>query len=91
MSGPTDFKDISVSPNPNQGMVLCSFKVYQEGNTTIGIYDVVGREQIEVVNEHHSIGSYSKVIDLGRLEPGVYLAVYKSQDRTSTKRLIKTN
>ena len=91
MSNPTDFKDMSISPNPNQGISLCSFKVYQEGNTTIGIYDVVGREQIEVVNEHYSIGSYSKVLNLGYLEPGVYLAVYKSQDRTSTKRIIKTN
>lgn len=91
MSGPLDFKDMVLAPNPNEGMVMCSFKVYQEGNTSLGIYDMVGQKQLEVVNGFYPVGKYSNVINMGTLSPGVYLAILKQEDRVTVKRTAKIN
>ena len=91
MSGPVDFKGISIAPNPTDGIVYCSFKVYKEGNTSVGIYDIVGKKQIEVVEGTYKIGTYNKVVDLGILSPGIYMAVYRQEEKFSTKKIVKTN
>lgn len=91
MSGPLDFKDMVLAPNPNEGMVMCSFKVYQEGNTTLGIYDMVGQKQIEVVNGFYPIGKYSSTVNMGVLAPGMYLAILKQEDKVTVKKTTKIN
>jgi hypothetical protein len=91
MSGPLDFKDMVTFPNPNQGLIMCSFKVYKEGNTTLGIYDMLGKEQIEVVNGFYPIGMYHTTVDMGTLAPGVYLAILRQEEKVTVKRTNKIN
>jgi hypothetical protein len=91
MSGPLDFKDMVTFPNPNEGLIMCSFKVYKEGNTTLGIYDMLGKEQIEVVNGFHPIGVYNTTINMGTLAPGVYLAILRQEEKVTVKRTNKIN
>lgn len=91
MSGPLDFKDMVTFPNPNEGLIMCSFKVYQEGQTTLGISDLLGKQQIEVVNGVYPIGMYHQTVNMGHLAPGVYLAILRQEDRVTVKKTTKIN
>ena len=91
MSGPLDFKDMVTFPNPNEGLIMCSFKVYQEGQTTLGITDLLGKQQIEVVNGIYPIGMYHQTVNMGHLAPGVYLVILRQEDRVTVKKTTKIN
>jgi hypothetical protein len=91
MSGPLDFRDMVTFPNPNEGLITCSFKVYKEGTTTLGIYDFLGRQQIRVIDGYYPIGMYHTTVNMEKLEPGMYLAILRQEEKVIVKKTIKIN
>lgn len=92
MGGTTNnFKDMILYPNPFEGDVTIGFKIYKEGKNIIGIYDINGKQQMEIVPNETKIGIYSNTVDLSFLPPGTYLAVLRNEEKTTTKKAVKTN
>jgi len=91
MAGPTNFKDLSLSPNPSDNTMYFSFKVYQDGKTSIGLYDMLGREQIKVVEGNYPVGIYSEPKDISMLAPGLYMAILRTEEKVVVKKAIKNN
>jgi hypothetical protein len=85
------FKDFILYPNPTEGIVNLSFKVYKEGNITIGIQDLNGKQIVKLIDGQYDMGFYNNTIDLGHLSAGQYIVILESDDRTTAKRTTKIN
>jgi hypothetical protein len=46
---------------------------------------------MEIVPNETNIGIYSNTVDLSFLPPGTYLAVLRNDEKTTTKKAVKTN
>jgi hypothetical protein len=85
------FKDFILYPNPTEGIANLSFKVYKEGNITIGIQDLNGKQIVKLIDGQYDMGFYNNTIDLGHLSAGQYIVILESDDRTTAKRTTKIN
>jgi hypothetical protein len=55
----------------------------------LGVYDLNGRLQIDVLNGKYDVGEYSRTIDLGYLSTGEYLAVLQNEKKLFRKKILK--
>lgn len=91
MAGPTNFKDLGLSPNPSDNTMYFTFKVYQDGKTSISLYDLIGKEQVKVVEGYYPVGIYTEPKDISMLSPGMYLAILRTEEKVVVKKAIKNN
>jgi len=91
MAGPTNFKDLGLSPNPSDNTMYFTFKVYQDGKTSISLYDLLGKEQVKVVEGYYPVGIYTEPKDISMLSPGMYLAILRTEEKVVVKKAIKNN
>jgi hypothetical protein len=77
------FPELSVSPNPSQGVFEIQNKV--EGNYSYSIYDING----SLMEETKQLGS-KHTIDLARYNPGVYILSISNGKKLQNIKLIKT-
>ncbi|MBL7024478.1 MAG: T9SS type A sorting domain-containing protein [Candidatus Marinimicrobia bacterium] len=54
---PADFL-LSIFPNPFNPMTHIRYSLPENGNIRLVVYDLLGREVIELVNDHRSVGNY---------------------------------
>jgi hypothetical protein len=85
------YKDMMVYPTPTLSDVTISFKVYEQGPTALGLYDVNGKQCMEILSGTYGVGQYNEVVDLTNLSPGTYLAVLRREDEIVTRKTQKTN
>ena len=85
---PTDlgFDKMRVYPNPTMGETMITFKVYEKGFVTLGVYDMGGKKCIEVLNGTYSVGQYSTTVNLGMLSAGEYIAILRKDDEFYSER-----
>jgi hypothetical protein len=84
-------KDMELYPNPFTSSLSISFNVKQQGNTTLNIVDVTGREVKTVMSDMTPSGKYTYTVDMSDLSDGMYLAVLKKEEEVQVKRAVKTN
>jgi hypothetical protein len=75
-------------PNPFNPVTHIDFDIPKQGFVSIKIYDVLGREVRNLVNEIKSIGSYSVDLEATDLTSGIYLYRLECNGNTETKRMI---
>lgn len=79
-------------PNPFNPSTTIKFSLPQSGNTSLKIYDVVGNEVAELVNEKLSAGSYSVTFNASQtsnsLSSGVYFYRLQTDNFVQTKKFI---
>ncbi len=90
---PTDYKLYQNFPNPFNPTTEIKFSVPKTGNVELKVFDILGREVAELVNENFSTGSYSVTWDgknnSGTQVPsGVYIYTIKSGQFISSKKMI---
>ncbi|HVI44475.1 MAG TPA: PQQ-dependent sugar dehydrogenase [Chitinophaga sp.] len=78
-----------VFPNPVTSGFTVQFKLAESGFTTLGVYDMNGRQIMLPVNGQLMPGSYSKSIPAGNLSAGVYLIKLVHNGCVSSKKIIK--
>ena len=82
---------LAVSPNPARSEASISFVIPQEGDVTVGVWDVQGREVARLLDQRLAPGAYTVKWDgRGRdadMSPGVYLVRLRTQGRTEVRRL----
>lgn len=75
-------------PNPFNPSTTISYALPQDGLTTLKVYDVLGREVAELVNEFKTTGRYTVSFDASRLSSGVYVYRLVSDKYSAVKKML---
>jgi hypothetical protein len=68
-----DLNTVIVFPNPTEGDVQIQFKIKEDSNVDMSIYDEVGRRVQTLLNERMPSGKYKYKTKLDSLSNGVYI------------------
>ncbi len=75
-------------PNPFNPSTLISFGLKEAGETTIKIFDALGREVDNILSKDLSAGSHSIIFDGSDLSSGIYFYQIQSGDFVATKKMM---
>ncbi|NWG29452.1 MAG: T9SS type A sorting domain-containing protein [Ignavibacteriaceae bacterium] len=84
----TDYKLQQNYPNPFNPTTSISFSIPKNGFVTLKVYDILGKEVAELVNEIKEAGNYSVTFNASELPSGIYFYTLTSGNFTATKKLI---
>jgi hypothetical protein len=100
MAGTTDIENINENmlpdtyslsqnyPNPFNPSTVIDFQIKEEGFVKLKIYDVLGREIANLINENRKAGFYSHNFNSHNLSSGVYFYRLEVNDFIDTKKMI---
>ncbi|HEX9251797.1 MAG TPA: T9SS type A sorting domain-containing protein [Ignavibacteriaceae bacterium] len=75
-------------PNPFNPSTMISYSIPQNSFVTLKVYDIIGNEVATLVNQTQSAGKYDIRFDASNLSNGVYLYTIKTDNFSSTKKMI---
>ena len=82
----TNVEPVSIYPNPNKGSFTVELQSNTSNNVSIDIFDIRGRKIHNQV--HTNNGNFKQLIELGKIESGLYLMTVSDGLRKTTKRII---
>jgi hypothetical protein len=88
VSTPLEFALLQNYPNPFNPSTIISYSVPQSSFVTIKVYDIIGNEVTTLVNGNEQAGKYDVRFDASNLSNGVYMYSIKTDNFTSTKKMI---
>lgn len=74
-------------PNPFNPSTLISYSLPVSGIVTLKVYDVIGREVAEIVNEYQSAGKYVVPFTSSNLSSGVYFYKLTAGEFSSVRKM----
>jgi hypothetical protein len=74
-------------PNPFNPSTTISFDIPSSGRVTLKVFDIVGREALNVVDGFLNAGHHRVTVDAGSLSAGVYFYRMTTNQRTLTRRM----
>ncbi len=86
--GDIDFVLTQNYPNPFNPSTIISFVIPKSSFVTLKIYDVLGKEISNLVNEELIPGSYTKIWNAENLSSGVYFYTLKAGNFNQTKKMV---
>ena len=75
-------------PNPFNPNTTINYSIANPGLVTVKIFNVLGEEILQLVNEYKNSGSYSVNFDASKLSSGIYFYTLDSGSFVSTKKMI---
>jgi len=75
-------------PNPFNPETRIDFQLPFEGNVSLTLFDVLGREVAAILNEIRPAGFHSVKVDANNLAAGVYLYRLKTNTFSETKKMV---
>ncbi len=75
-------------PNPFNPTTQINYSIKEAGLVQLMIYDILGKEVANLVNENKEAGQYSVSFDAANLPSGVYIYRIQSGDFVSSKKMI---
>ena len=75
-------------PNPFNPSTTIAYSIPKESQVSLKIYDVMGREVVEVVNGRQSAGAYNVEFDASSLASGTYFYKLAADDFVSVKKMV---
>lgn len=75
-------------PNPFNPSTVIEFRIMQEGNTSLRVYDLLGREVAVLVNGRLNPGNHRAVWDASGCPSGIYFYSLKSGNYMETKKML---
>jgi hypothetical protein len=75
-------------PNPFNPATTIAYSIPKESQVSLKIYDVMGKEIVELVNGKQSTGSYSVEFDAATLASGTYFYKLIAGDFISVKKMV---
>jgi N-acetylmuramoyl-L-alanine amidase len=75
-------------PNPFNPVTQIRFSLRESNQTTLVVYDVIGREIQTLVNEKLSPGEYEVTFDAGSLSSGTYFYILHSGSQILRKKMV---
>jgi M6 family metalloprotease-like protein len=85
---PTEYSLMQNYPNPFNPTTTISYSVPKNGLVTLKVYDILGKEVAELVNETKETGNYSVTFNASELPSGIYFYTLTSGNFMATKKLI---
>lgn len=77
-------------PNPFNPSTTISYSLPDKGPVKIGVFDILGRKVIELVNEVKERGNYTVTFEGQNLSSGVYICTMAANDYKASVKLILT-
>ncbi|GAB5533957.1 MAG: hypothetical protein Rubg2KO_02060 [Rubricoccaceae bacterium] len=74
-------------PNPTASSLTVPYRLASSSAVELAVYDVLGRQVIELVNTRQPEGRQEAVLDASALAPGVYVVRLRAGDETRTTRI----
>ncbi|PID58436.1 MAG: hypothetical protein CR986_07975 [Ignavibacteriae bacterium] len=87
---PTKTKLENNYPNPFNPSTTIKYQLSEPGFVTLKVYDMLGQEVANLVNEQKGIGFYEAKFDAGKLTSGIYFYTIRVNDYTASKKMILT-
>lgn len=86
----TQISDYAIScyPNPFNPSTNINFSIKEAGFVNIKVFDLIGQQVAELVNEEKQAGSYSVKFDASNLPSGIYIYTINSGAFTQTRKMI---
>ena len=84
----TDYKLNQNYPNPFNPSTTISFSIPAQGDVSLKIYDVLGKEVVTLVDEMKSAGSYQITFDATQLASGMYFYRLDTKNFSEVKKMI---
>jgi hypothetical protein len=75
-------------PNPFNPATTINYQIPLDANISLKIYDVLGNEVAELVNEFKTAGYYEVKFNAGKLTSGVYFYRIESDNFTQTRKML---
>ncbi|MCW8848365.1 MAG: T9SS type A sorting domain-containing protein, partial [Melioribacteraceae bacterium] len=75
-------------PNPFNPTTNIAYSIPESGHINLSIYDVLGNEVLNLINEYKTIGNYSISFNAGDLSSGIYFYTIKSGRYMKTKKML---
>jgi len=75
-------------PNPFNPATIIKYSIAEPGLVTLKVYDVLGREVANLVNDFKSAGSYDITFNASHLASGVYMYKIESGSFVESKKMI---
>ncbi|MDR3626279.1 MAG: DUF4434 domain-containing protein [Ignavibacteriaceae bacterium] len=85
---PKEYALMQNYPNPFNPSTVIRYQIAKEGNVTLKIYNMLGKEVKTLVNEKREAGSYSIDLNASTLPSGVYFYRIISGSYSDTKKMI---
>ncbi len=87
-SSPYEFLLEQNYPNPFNPSTMITYQIPESGFVILKVYDILGREIAELVNEERYQGRYSVKFDASELASGVYIYQLRVNDYVSSKKML---
>lgn len=84
----SDFTLYQNYPNPFNPLTNITYQIPTNGNVSLKVYDVLGKEVAVLVDEYKVAGRYSVNFNGSNLASGIYLYKLQTGNFTSTKKLV---
>lgn len=75
-------------PNPFNPSTEINFGLKESGNVSLKLFDVLGNEVAELVNEYRAGGNHTISLDASSLSSGIYFYTISVNDFVQTKKMI---
>lgn len=75
-------------PNPFNPSTVVNYSIPESGLVTLKVFNILGQEIVELVNEVKQVGVYEVSFNASSLTTGMYIYRIQSGDFTSTKKMI---
>lgn len=85
---PTSFALNQNYPNPFNPSTTISYSIPKQSNVSIKVFDVLGTEVAELVNEQKSPGNYKVTFNAARLSSGIYFYTLQTKQVNQTRKMI---
>ena len=84
---PTEYNLSQNYPNPFNPSTVISYSIPADGFVSLKIYDILGREVGNLVNEEKLAGTYAVNFDASKLPSGVYIYSLKANDYIKIRKM----
>ncbi|MCX7876829.1 MAG: T9SS type A sorting domain-containing protein [Melioribacteraceae bacterium] len=85
---PSEFNLLQNYPNPFNPTTNIEFTVPRKTDVEIKVYDLLGREVAQLVNEEKNAGVHKIIFDAGKLSSGIYFYEMKAGNYSNRKKII---
>ncbi|MBS1494134.1 MAG: Cys-Gln thioester bond-forming surface protein [Bacteroidetes bacterium] len=87
----TDVKDYALDqnyPNPFNPVTKIAFSIPKQGNVTLKVYNMLGKEVASLVNGFRNVGNYEVNFDGANMASGVYFYKLEAEGFSDVKRMM---
>jgi hypothetical protein len=85
---PQEFVLFQNYPNPFNPVTIISYQIPVSGKVSLKVFNVLGREVAELVNEVQSAGKFNIIFDGSKFSSGVYFYQLRGGSFVETKKLV---